>query len=172
MSVLTFAPPKIEEWLRQQAQKGFRLVSYKRGRFAFVEAKPNERDYFVYVSPAGMKNDAFLGEFYYMKRLYGDRKWKLHSPSCYITELRTDRMDDNFICVRFSRNTHYQKHYTRMLIAFLGATLLSVLLTQLSSILWLFAPVFLLPTLFSAVSLGILSRQRYILNNAKRKHCE
>lgn len=167
--------PKIEEWLKQQSAKGYRLISYQRGRFTFAEVKPKERDYFVYISPVSMKNDAFLGEFYRMKRLYGERNWKIHSPPCCITEIRTEKMDSKSLTyVRLSRNTHYKKHYLRMLLATLGTTLLSAILTLLSPVLWLFPPVFLLSALFSAVSLGVLHKQYHTLQKdlSENKHCE
>ena len=90
-SLLTI--PKTEDWLKRQAQKGYRLVSYRWGRFTFAEAKPKEREYLIYRSPHTMRNDAFGMEFFSIAHSFGARKWDLRRTGYGITELRTGKMD-------------------------------------------------------------------------------
>ena len=110
--------PKIEKWLAQQAQKGLFLVDYKHLTFIFEQAQPNEKKYFIYISPLVDKKDSFLKEFYSIKGLYGRRKSKVKTATSlvHIVEIDESKIDNNYQCGLLSRNAYYQKYFLKMLI--------------------------------------------------------
>ena len=152
--------PRIESWLSQQASKGLRVVSYKRGTFTFAKCKEKERVYYVYNSPLTDKNDPFLKQFFMLKGLYGKRKSEINKTLSPIIEIDLQKIDKDYKFFALARNRYYQKHHTKMLLAktvfFLAFSVCSF---WERALLW-FALASLIAMLYSAMSIAVLKKQR------------
>lgn len=157
--------PKVEKWLEEQVQNGLLFVDYKYLTFTFEKIQPDEKKYFMYISPLIDKKDVFLGEFYSLKRLYGKRKSKIKesiTSLVHIVEIDLSKIDNDYKWVEISRNAYYQKYFLKMLIVALIIGIVSFVLISVQQLMiWL---VFL--SLFQILRYIVLI---FILKNQKSR---
>lgn len=108
--------PQVENFLRQQSSKGYRLISIKTFCFTFVESSPQEREYFLYKSPPFEKPDRFMNDFFSAKRQYAMKKSKLNKTKCLCFEVDLKKIDSSYSALGVARNKHYLKYYSKMFV--------------------------------------------------------
>jgi len=155
--------PKVEKWLEEQSQKGLLFVYYKHLTFTFEKTQPDEKKYFMYISPLIEKKDAFWGEFYSIKRLYGKRKSKVKksiTSLVNIVEIDASKIDNNYKWGVISRNVCYQKYFLKMLIVAFIIGVVSFILTSVQQLMIWIVFLCLIQVLRCIVLIAILKRQK------------
>ena len=156
---------KVEKWLEEQARNGLLFVDYKYFTFTFKKTQPDEKKYFIYISPLIDKKDAFLGEFYSLKELYGKRKSKVKksiTSLVNIAEIDISKIDNNYKWGLISRNAYYKKYFLKMLIVALIIGIVSFVLTSALQLMKWFVLLCLIQVLRCLVLIVILKKQKSI----------
>lgn len=151
---------KTENWLKEQAQKGYKLVAYKGWTFTFQKCQSKTREYFIYTSPGIEKNDRFLGELSFIKNLYGDRKSTLNKRRQRIIEIDPQKINGDYKFYLLWRNRHYLNYYWKLLVATLFVFSVCFVMTLIEKAVHFFALLSLPPILYFFVSIFLLRHQR------------
>lgn len=160
--------PSIEKWLETQTASGYKLICTKGFRFTFEESEETQRKYFVYKSPLFLKQDTFLNEFNTAKQRYALRKSMINKVACNIFEIDQAKVDPYFEFYFFSRTRHYIQYYRATFLISLVFLLFFVILAWLKNNIFLVLGLaFVLPILYSSLSLVIL---RWQLAHLKKIH--
>ena len=99
-----------EEWLRLQAIQGFRLEKYHGWSFTFRRCQPYPAQYFMFSAFNSSKEIHF--DYYTAKRKYAKKNSILNHVSYEIFELDSEKIDDDFVKYKQTRNNFYKRQYT------------------------------------------------------------
>jgi len=151
--------PRIERWLRIQANLGYKLVDYKFFTFHFVKCKKQTREYLIYKYPE--KNDDFISEFFGIKMKYGcsKRKSELNNLTLDIIEIDPQKID-SFYQEFFKKGTiRYKKYYKKIILFNFIVSLVFLGVSVFEFIIFSFFLVSLIPLLYYLISFLIIKKQ-------------
>lgn len=159
---------KIEQWLSSQAEKGWRLVSYKNGFFEFRESKPAKREYFVYIYYAldNKKGCEFQADFLFIKKKYALRKSEINKQNDTVIEIDVRRIDEDYKRFRLLRTKYYIKtcSFDAKIFLFSAILMFAILFFKPALIVYLLLLV-LIPGVYRAVQVFILKRYKRSLES-------
>ena len=159
--------PKIERWLSEESERGFKLVSYKLGVFTFEECGARKREYFVFTDFLTDKKRLFSGELFLLRKLYSSRnsalnKNKTNSISTVI-EVDCAKVNEDYYHFLRSRADYYKRQYLQSTLvhSIFSVALGAVALFETSTLSFVlpFVVLFASRAVYSLVSIFVLKKQ-------------
>ena len=152
--------PKIEKWLKSQAEKGLKLTAYKLGCFTFESCNAKKREYFVFVDFLADKKSVFFTELFLLKKAYGKRNSLLNKNNDTVIEIDSQKIDKNYKYSLLARTNYYIKQYFQWSIMQSVLLFLSAVASFLEGRLIPLTILFFITTMYSLTSMLVLKYQK------------